>query len=94
LVDGVDLGVGEGVDLENNRTFKGGEPATSKVSRSLRFGHLSIVKFLVESGADVNKSAREGWFLSSELRTPLRMAKKYGHDEVVEYLLERGAERE
>ena len=56
-----------------------------------RFGHLETVKFLVENGADVNKSARDGYLLNSEIRTPLNMAKRGGHQEVVDYLLKKGA---
>ena len=47
-------------------------------------GHLSVVKFLVEQGADMN----------TPLMTPLMTASVSGHQEVVRYLLEQGADRD
>lgn len=49
-------------------------------------GHLSIVKFLLESGANIDCSAVNG-------DTPLHDASENGHYEVVAYLLQAGANR-
>lgn len=45
-------------------------------------GHLEIVKFLVEHGADI--SARTGWRTNGD--TPAALAAKAGHFEIVKYL--------
>lgn len=49
-------------------------------------GHLNIVKFLVENGADVNLMEK-----IHNLR-PLHFASRYGHLKVVMFLLEKGAD--
>jgi len=48
-------------------------------------GQTSIVKLLLEKGADVTVGNREGW-------TPLNSASDSGHVEVVKLLLEKGAD--
>jgi ankyrin repeat protein len=48
--------------------------------------NLSIVKFLVENGADINHSFRTGL-----VRRPLQRAAEIGNFEIVQYLLECGA---
>ena len=47
-------------------------------------GHLEVLKYLVERGADVNTASIKG-------STPLVHASQNGHLEVVEYLVEQGA---
>ncbi|MEL6559327.1 MAG: ankyrin repeat domain-containing protein [Bacteroidota bacterium] len=54
-------------------------------------GHLEVVKFLTENGADVNKSVRDGYYINSEVRSPLKMARKGGHQAVTDYLISQGA---
>lgn len=44
-------------------------------------GHLEVVKFLCEQGADISCKASNGW-------TPLIAAKQQGHEEVEEWLLQ------
>ena len=56
-----------------------------------RYGHLSMVKFLVEQGADVNKAVRDGYVMRSEKRSPLLMARRGGHQKIAEYLVMNGA---
>lgn len=50
-------------------------------------GHLEVVKYLVEQGADINKIVRDGYYLNSETRNALKMAKRGGHQAVIDYLL-------
>jgi ankyrin repeat protein len=57
-------------------------------------GHLEVVKLLVGKGADVNARVlveRDGPNATSELRSPLSMARKNGHREVVAFLVASGA---
>ena len=54
-------------------------------------GHLHIVKFLIENGADVNLTVRESYRLGAEKRNALRMAKIGNHEDVVSFLIENGA---
>ena len=50
------------------------------------FGHLPIIEYLVESGANIDqKEARTGW-------TALNIAINRGHTNVVEYLINAGAD--
>lgn len=48
-------------------------------------GHMGVVRFLVDEGADVNARDADG-------ETALYMAAGWGHEEVVAYLLSRGAD--
>jgi ankyrin repeat protein len=48
------------------------------------YGHLEVVKLLIENGADVR--AKDG--------VALRLASRYGHLEVVRLLIENGAKNE
>lgn len=57
------------------------------LSGAALMGHLEIVRVLVESGADVEKS--DGWG-----RTPLIWAAGKGHLEVVRFLVEAAAEQQ
>ena len=50
-------------------------------------GHLTVVQYLVEQGADMEKDDSDGW-------TPLTIACFEGHLDVVRYLLEQGANRD
>ena len=48
-------------------------------------GHIDIVKYLVEQGADLNAQDEDGW-------TVLMWAAQRGHIDIVRYLVEQGAE--
>eukprot|EP01064_Diplonema_japonicum_P014808 TRINITY_DN224_c4_g1_i1.p1 TRINITY_DN224_c4_g1~~TRINITY_DN224_c4_g1_i1.p1 ORF type:complete len:446 (+),score=122.82 TRINITY_DN224_c4_g1_i1:55-1392(+) len=63
------------------------ERGTTLLYTAARFGHLPVVKYLIETGANINlKNEEEG----SE-STPLHGAAYGGHYKVVEYLLGEGA---
>lgn len=47
-------------------------------------GFTNIVKYLVEKGADINKTNRYGW-------TALMLAATEGREKTVQYLIEKGA---
>lgn len=55
------------------------------LTKASRLGHLSITKFLVEHGANLNAQDSDGW-------TPLMYAINSGRFDVVRYLVENGAD--
>jgi len=52
---------------------------------SSRYGHLSVVEYLVNQKADINAKNKDGW-------TPLQWAAENGHLSVVEYLVNQKAD--
>ncbi|XP_076783334.1 ankyrin repeat domain-containing protein 31 [Arvicanthis niloticus] len=64
----------------NKRNAKG----ESRLHVASRGGNISLVKVLIESGADVNLKDNEGW-------TPLHKASSGGFDDVIVELLKAGA---
>ena len=54
-------------------------------------GNLSIVKYLIDNGADINMSVRDNYSILSEKRNALKMAKRGNHREVITYLISKGA---
>ena len=77
------LVVEQGVDKEETGGLYGSTPLYA----ASRNGHLAVVRYLVEQGADMEKVNSHGW-------TPLIEATFCGHLEVVRYLLEQGAKRD
>jgi ankyrin repeat protein len=71
---------------EIDRVVPGDENA---LIRAAEGGHLEVVRFLLDQGADVNMSVRA----NGEDRTPLRMALRGDHDDVADLLRSRGAVR-
>ena len=65
----------------------GGHSKDTALGRAALVGHLEVVRYLVEQGADREKTDTNGW-------TPLLNASYNGHLEVVRYLLEQGANRD
>jgi ankyrin repeat protein len=65
-------------------TFDGCTPLFIAAS----WGHLAIVRYLVQQGADKNKAAE----IDSVLITPLDVALLMDHFEVAQYLPEQGAD--
>jgi len=55
-------------------------------------GNESIVKFLVERGADINAKYEHLKYRKLEIITPLMYACKNGNESIVNYLIERGAD--
>ncbi|MCZ9954779.1 ankyrin repeat domain-containing protein [Brachyspira hyodysenteriae] len=51
-------------------------------------GHLEVVKYLLDSGADVNAKYNDTW----HSKTALMFASEKGHLEVVKYLIDKGAD--
>ncbi|KAI3410942.1 hypothetical protein GPALN_003025 [Globodera pallida] len=49
-------------------------------------GHLPVVRFLVENGADINATDRDSF-------TPLMSSAREGHPLIVQFLLDRGADK-
>lgn len=84
------LMVKKGADL-NAPTIHQGKEWDTPLIWAARSGNLDVVKFLVESGADVNKSIKYGKF-GEEIKTPIKEAlARGGCPEVVQYLLQHGA---
>ena len=63
------------------------EDGRTALHRAAEEGHVAVVRYLVEQGADVD--ARAFWYLD---RTPLHYAARRGHLEVVEFLVGAGAD--
>ena len=64
-----------------------GERQATALTAAAEKGHLPVVRFLVEQGADMEKTDRNG-------NSPLMYATMVGHVEMVRYLLEQGANRD
>ena len=76
----VAIGLIRGADIENTRSFNHHD--YNPLSKASENGHLEVVKYLVEQGADV--CARYNY--------PLINASDNGHLDVVKYLVEQGAD--
>ena len=68
---------------DKNKEYNLGTPLHIASAR----GHLTVVQYLVELGADMEKVRLYDW-------TPLLDASAMGHLEVVRYLIEQGAKRD
>jgi hypothetical protein len=79
-LEGVKSAVGQGAAVD----FKG-QSGFTPLNAAARNGHLEIVKYLVEHGADIDKSD------NSRDKTPLLAASFKGHFDIVKYLVEKGA---
>jgi ankyrin repeat protein len=73
----------KGVNI-NLRDYRSGQTALHATAAK---GHLEIVKFLVQSRADINSSNRFS-------ETPLHAAAEKGHLEIVKFLVQSGAEKD
>lgn len=78
--DGAKAAVDAGADV-NYRGFGGFTPLLAAAKN----GHLEVVKYLVEHGADIDKSD------NNRRKTPLLAAAFEGHFEIVKYLVDKGA---
>ena len=57
---------------------------STPLGMAARWGHIEMVKYLLESGADINKAGAKS-------ATPLKWAQKKGHKEIEKLLLDAGA---
>lgn len=71
------------VMMQNGREFR------TPLIYAISTGKLDVVKVLVESGADVNKTINWG----NKIRSPLNEALERGSPAIVQYLLQHGAKR-
>lgn len=76
----------KGADVNMVQMFQG-RPYNTPLLQAIRSNKIELIKFLVEAGADVNKSVN----YDGTPRVPLKEALKYGHAEIVQYLLQHGA---
>lgn len=83
----LELFLEKGININLVKRFHGKEQSTALL-QAISNRDLPLVKFLVESGADVNKSINYG---RSEIRTPLKYSLSLGQPEIVQYLLQHGA---
>jgi ankyrin repeat protein len=79
----VTLLVEHGVD----KNLVGGLYDQTSLSIATSNNHFAVVQYLVEQGADMDKSDKYG-------QSPLLLAASNGHLEVTRYLLEQGADRD
>ena len=54
-------------------------------------GHLDVVTYLIDKGADINKTVRDRFSINSEKRNALIMAKRGKHRDIIAYLISKGA---
>jgi ankyrin repeat protein len=73
--------VGEQLSRVHVRNWAGEQP----VHQAAKGGHVEVLRFLLDSRAEVNARTRAGV-------TPLHFAAAMGHLEAVRFLLERGAD--
>lgn len=70
----------------NPRRHEAGYARQAPLHYACRSGHhVTIVRLLIEAGADVNTKDRAGW-------TPLHYACRHGHADIVQLLLDAGAD--
>eukprot|EP00026_Physarum_polycephalum_P011596 Phypoly_transcript_11831.p1 GENE.Phypoly_transcript_11831~~Phypoly_transcript_11831.p1 ORF type:complete len:249 (+),score=33.50 Phypoly_transcript_11831:333-1079(+) len=80
LVDVGGVGVNEQWKKKDGRGYN---PLATPIHYAARSGHLDVVKFLVDRGADINARDIENW-------TALHYSCNNGHVEIVEYLISKG----
>ena len=75
------------MNLEARGEFDSYDEFDTPLLRAARYGHLPVVQYLCEQGADKEAKDRCG-------HTPLHLAAAKGHLPVVQYLCEQGADKE
>lgn len=85
--NGLQRGASEGDHSStNNKKRKHNAANQTPLHQAARFGHIDVVNYLLERGAD-------GRLLDAELNTPFALAAMYGHEVVVRILLTRCKQR-
>jgi ankyrin repeat protein len=79
-LEGVKSAIGQGAHVD----YKG-RAGFTPLNAAARQGNLEVVKYLVEHGADIDKSD------NNRDKTPLLAASFKGHFDIVKYLVEKGA---
>ncbi|TGK36656.1 ankyrin repeat domain-containing protein [Leptospira andrefontaineae] len=83
----------QAIDSNSPEWNEGGEFSLTPLHYAAEYGHLELVKKLLDKGADIN--AKGGIYFATGGRegneTPLLLAIKYGHTEVAKYLVSKGA---
>ncbi|TGM12985.1 ankyrin repeat domain-containing protein [Leptospira selangorensis] len=81
------------IDSNSPEWNEEGEFSLTPLHYAAEYGHLELVKKLLDKGADIN--AKGGIYFATGGRegreTPLLLAIKYGHTEVAKYLVSKGA---
>jgi hypothetical protein len=65
--------------------FPVSEEAVNIIECDTNADYLSTIKLLIEYGADINATGKDGW-------TPLHLASAYGKSNIVEYLVKQGSD--
>lgn len=81
-IDAVRQLLDRGVDIEAGRSSQNWNISATPLTGAAAGGHLDIVRYLVEGGANIN---------GNSYKSPLAQATKHRHADIVDYLLSAGA---
>jgi ankyrin repeat protein len=81
--------MGANLNMARHSQHCTGKYTTTLLLEAISYKNLDLVKFLVESGANVNYGIKTDWY--NDIRTPLKYAVETGQSQIVQYLLQHGA---